>query len=333
MAYVKVTGYTDEEFNENVNRINKEIIQEFLTQRHLSAQTLKQYKSSTYIFAKWVTETKGKDVTFAQLRSRDALRFQNYLIDLGLSTSAIKLKRSVASSLYNFIELYFTDETGFENVRNIFNKAIPQVGNVKKKEKVPLTKSEVTEIKKVLEKNQDWQKLALFMVMYSTAGRRAEIVQLKSEVIEYSKYANKLGVEQDFYYSHKIRGKGKGAEGKEIRLMIGEEAMDAIRKWIIFRKENTGLSHEHIFTSYDKNKNELSQINVTTINAWVDKFGEIIGRKIHPHLIRATRSTDIVVDEGRDIRFAQKLLNHASSETTDKFYVIREEDDDMGDIF
>ena len=333
MAYVKITGYTDEEFEEKVNPVNKEIIGEFLTQRHLSEQTLKQYKSSVYIFAKWITESKGKDVTFAKLKSRDALRFQNYLIDLGLSTSAVKLKRSVVSSLFNFIEIYWTDEDGFENIRNIFNKAIPQVGNVKKKEKVPLTMKETAKIKKVLEENQEWQKLALFLTMYSTAGRRAEIVQLRSEIVDYNKYTNKAGVEQEFYYSHNIRGKGKGLEGKEIRLMIGEEAMEAIKKWITYRKEITGLSHEYIFTSYDKNKNEISNINVTTINAWVDKFGEIIGRKIHPHLIRATRSTDIVVNEGKDIRFAQSLLNHASSETTDKFYVIREEDDDMGDIF
>ena len=333
MTYVKITGYTDEEFKQKVNRINREVVDEFLTQRHLSQQTLKQYKSSVYIFAKWVTETKGEDVTFAQLKSRDALRFQNYLIDIGLSTSAIKLKRSVVSSLYNFIELYFSDDDGFENVRNIFNKAIPQVGSVKKKEKVPLSAKEIKKIKVTLEKEKEWQKLALFLTMYSSAGRRAEIAQLRTEIVEYPKAMNKEGVEQDFYLSHKIRGKGKGESGKEIRLMIGEEAMDAIKTWIKYRKEVTGLSSDYVFTSYDKKENELNLINVTTINAWVDKFGDIIGRKIHPHLIRATRSTNIVVDEGKDIRFAQKLLNHSSSETTDKYYVIREEEDDMGDIF
>lgn len=330
MAYVKVVGYTDEEFKEKVNPENQDIVDEFLSQRHLSKQTIKQYKSAIYIFSKWVVEER-RNAVFANLKAKDALRFQNYLIDQGLSTSAIKLKRSTVSSLYNYIEIYYSDE--YPNVRNIFNKAIPQVGSVKKKEKVPLNEKEKNMIKNTLAENEEWEKLAMFMLMYETAGRRAEILQLKSEIVEYSKFVNKLGEMQDYYITHKVRGKGKGLDGKEVKLLFGEEAMDALKKWLTYRKETTGQSHEYIFTTVDRQTKKLILMNVTTINAWVDKFGEIIGRKIHPHLIRATRSTDIVVNEGKDIKFAQKLLNHSSSETTDKYYVIREEDDDMSGLF
>lgn len=330
MAYIKITGYTDEEFEEKVCEENKEVIEEFLGQSHLSKQTLKQYKSAVYIFAKWVVENK-KNVPFANLKSRDALKFQNYLIDLGLSTSAIKFKRSVVSSLYNHIEIYWNDE--YPQVRNIFNKAIPQVGNVRKKEKVPLNAKELAKIEAKLRYDEKWEMLAMFLVLYDTAGRRAEVIQLKSEIAEYDYFTNKKGEVQNFYLSHKVRGKGKGLEGKSIKLMIGEKAMKAIRHWLKYRKETYGVDSEYIFTSWDYEKSELKQINVTTVNSWVDRFGEIIGRKINPHLIRATRATDIVVTEGKDIKFASHLLNHNDSSTTDKFYVIRDEDEDMGDLF
>lgn len=330
MSYIKVTGYTDEEFEEKVNDENKEIIEEFLDQAHLSKQTLKQYKSAVYIFAKWVVDNK-KNAPFAELKSRDALKFQNYMINLGLSTSAIKLKRSVVSSLYNHIEIYWGDE--YPQVRNIFNKAIPQVGNVRKKEKVPLTKQEILKIENHLKKNEKWEMLAMFLVLYDTAGRRAEVIQLKSEISNYGYFKNKKGEEKPFYMSHKIRGKGRGADGKEIQLILGEKAMKAIRHWLSYRREKFGEDNEYIFTSWDFETKKLKQINVTTVNSWVNKFGDIIERKINPHLIRATRATDIVVNEGKDIKYAQKLLSHSSSETTDKFYVIRDDEDDLDNLF
>jgi integrase len=260
-----------------------------------------------------------------ELKLRDGLKYQTYLSSLGLSSSAIKFKRSSVSSLCGFIEIFYNDE--YPLFRSIFNKNIPNPPSVKKKEVVVLSKEEVEKISSVLESKKEWQKLALFKTLYSTGCRRAEVIQLKTEIINYPKSKNKDGEEQNFYVSHFVRGKGRSTEGKPIKLLIGDDAMESIKKWLKERDDDC----EYIFTR--KTKDGHAQINVNTINNWVDEFGEIIGRKIHPHSIRKSRSTHIVVDDGLDIKVASKLLNHADSSTTDKFYVIRDDEDEYGDIF
>lgn len=321
----KLVGFDNEEFKEKVNPINQELVEDFLKQSHLSDQTLKQYKSGLNIFCKWVYD-ECKNAEIPSLKPRQALRFQNFLIDKGLSSSAIKFKRSAVSSLFNFIEVYWLDE--YPTCRNIFTKAIPNVSNKKVKEKIPLTKIELKILIDELRERNEYQKLAFLLVAYSSAGRRAEVIQLKKEIINYQEFKDKKGENKGFYLSHIVRGKGKGKGGKDIKLMISIEAMDAVKTWI----EETGENNcEYIFVS--KHGSEYKQISANTINLWVDYFGKIVGRKIFPHLLRASRSTHLVVDDGKDVRFAQKLLNHESSETTTNHYVIRDDSEDFGDIF
>lgn len=329
LAHKKIEEVTDAFWKNEVNEYNKELIEEFLSQQHLSPATLQQYESGLKIFAKWVHDfAKNKDIV--GLKARDALKYQNWLISKDLSSNAIKFKRSVVSSFCGFIELYYNDEHPM--FRNIFTKAIPNVAKANVKEKNPLTKQELELIIETLKKREEYQKLAFLLVAYSSAGRRAEVIQLKKEIVNYQTYKNKDGVDQKFYLSHVVRGKGRGKNGKDIRLMISKDAMNAIKKWIEVREQEVDIDGcEYIFVS--KAKDGYKQISLNTVNLWVDYFGDIIGRKINPHLIRASRSTHIVVDEGKDVRFAQRLLHHESSETTNKHYIIRDENEDLGDLF
>lgn len=325
MSRKKIDDVTEEFWEEEVDATNKELIEDFLSQRHLSPNTLKQYTSALKIFSKWAHDH-ARNLSIVKMKPRHALQYQDWLIDKGLSGHGIQMKRSAVSSLCNFIELYYSDE--YPSFRNIYTKAIPNVEKSASKEKIPLTESERNKIINTLKESGDLQKLAFFMTAYSTAGRRAELVQLKKEIANYDEYKNGEGKGQGFYLSHNVRGKGKGRGGKQIKLMIGKDAMEAIKDWLDYRGED---DCEFIFVS--NRGGEVKGITPNTVNLWVDSFGKIIGRKINPHLIRATRSTDIVVNEEKDVRFAQILLNHESSETTTKHYVIRDENEDLGDIF
>ena len=61
-------------------------------------------------------------------------------------------------------------------------------------------------------------------------------------------------------------------------------------------------------------------------------FEPIVGRRFHPHLLRESRATQMVVEEGMDIKLAQKLLGHESSETTE-IYIIRDNTDELDDLY
>ena len=332
MSQKKIEEVTDEFWENEVDEYNKQLIEEFLSQEHLSKQTLKQYTSALKIFAKWVHDNvvpKGK-MLIVNLKPRHALQYQNWLIKQGLSPSGIKFKRSAVSSLCGFIELYYGDE--HKDFRNIYSKAIPNVAKSAVKEKKPLTTKEINKLVTHLTKKEDWQKLAWVLFTYSTGCRREESRQLLTEISTYEKHKDKDGNNKPFYVTHSIRAKGKGKEGKVRKFAFDEKSMKAIKKWIEFRKTQVPNDDcSYVFVS--KSNGEYKQISANTFNLWCSQFSKILGgRPVHPHLFRSSRATNAVIEEGKDIKSVQKLLGHESSQTTE-IYVVRDDSDDLDDLF
>lgn len=329
MSYRKVFGFTNEEYRELVHEDDQELVDDFLEQQsHLSDQTLKQYRSSLMIFLKW-NHDKNKNKELTELKPRDGLRFQNYLLNEGLGTSAIKLRRSTVSSFYGYLEVFWSDE--YPDVRNIYSKAVPSVGSVKKKEKDPLTLNEIAKITEALEEREEWQKLAYFWFSIGSGARREEVRQVLREVADYDKFV-KDGDEKNYYLTNKVRAKGKGREGKVRRHYITEEAMEYIQKWVRFRESNYDFDdNEHLFVTVNVSGEKVNQISASTFNVWCNEFSEYIdGKKVYPHLLRTTRAT-LLSDEGVDIRAIQKLLGHEDASTT-SIYIISD-NDEIDDIF
>ena len=294
----------------------------------MSDQTLKQYRSSLMIFLKW-NHDKNRNKELTELKPRDGLRFQNYLLNKGLGTSAIKLRRSTVSSFYGYLEVFWSDE--YPDVRNIYSKAVPSVGSIKKKEKEPLTLNEIAKITGALEEKEEWQKLAYFWFSIGSGARREEVRQVLKEVADYDKFV-KDGEEKNYYLTNKVRAKGKGREGKVRRHYITEEAMEYIQKWVRFREDNYDFDdNEHLFVTVNVSGEKVNQISASTFNVWCNEFSEYIdGKRVHPHLLRTTRAT-LLSDEGVDIRAIQKLLGHEDASTT-SIYIISD-NDEIDDIF
>jgi site-specific recombinase XerD len=332
MAQKKIEEVSKEFWENEIDEENRMLIEEFLQQQHLSPATLKQYESGLKIFAKWVHDfclPKGKK-KIVELKPRDALKYQNWLISKGLSPNAIKFKRSSVSSLCGYIEVYYGDD--YKDFRNIFTKAIPNVAKSAVKEKQPLTAKEIDKLIKELENREEWQKLAYVLFTYITGCRREEARQLLVEVSTYNKHKDKQGSEKAYYVTHSIRAKGKGREGKVRKFKFDEKAMEAIKKWIDYRASQVENDDcEFIFVS--KSKDKYRQISANTFNLWCEEFSEILGgRPVHPHLFRSSRATIAVVEEGKDIKSVQKLLGHNSSQTTE-IYVVRDDADLDDDLY
>lgn len=332
MSRKKIEEVTDEIWDNEIDEENKMLIEEFLQQQHLSPATLKQYESGLKIFAKWVHDfclPKGKKKIY-DLKPRDALKYQNWLISKELSPNAIKFKRSTVSSLCGYIEVYYGED--YKDFRNIFTKAIPNVAKSNVKEKIPLTSKEIETIVNELIKRGDLQKLAYVYFTYITGCRREESRQLLKEVVDYELLKDKDGKNKNFYSTHNIRAKGRGKEGKVRKFAFDQKAMDAIRAWVKYRSEQVENDDcPYVFVS--KHKDGYRQISANTFNLWCEYFSKIIGGKpVHPHLFRSSRATNAVVDEGKDIKSVQKLLGHESSQTTE-IYVVRDTTDDLDELF
>jgi len=255
------------------------------------------------------------------------LKYQNFLVKNGLSSSAIKFKRSAVSSLNGYVETYYSDK--YTTFRNYITKAISNPPPVFVNEKEPLTLDEYDLLCKTLEKQEMWQQLAYLKFSFATGCRRAEARQLLKEVVLYEpKVLQNDGTEIKTYFTHSIRCKGRGVAGKIRKLQFDEEAMLAIKKWMEVRGED---DCPYVFVA--KLNGQYKQVGEGTFNSWsTNYFEKITGKRFHPHLIRETRATTLVVEKGKDIKSAQSLLGHKSSTTTE-IYVIRKDEDDADEAF
>ena len=316
----KLPDVTDQEW-QDCHEWNKKITKEFLEQGHLSPKTLNQYESALRIFFRWTKEN-CENKPLYDLKPRDALRYQNFLINRNLSSSAVKFKRSAVSSLCGYIELYYIDE--YPLFRNIYNKKIPNPAKSFLHEKQPLSQDEYKLLISELKKKGKLQQVAYIEFTYSSGCRRAEVRQLLKEIINYETIKDK-----NYYLTHAVRCKGKGREGSVRKLQYDTTALQAIKAWLEFRGND---DCPYVFATKGDN-GKFQQVNETTFNKWCTQmFSKIVGRRVHPHQFREQRATDLVVGEGKDIKTAQALLGHKDSSTTE-IYVIRDSSDDLDGAF
>ena len=336
MKIKRLPPITDEEWM-LCNEFNRKLRDEFIANStELSPQTIRTYKSNLAIWFNWVRENlNNKKQT--DIRSIEYLRYQNWLVNRGVSSSDVESKRSAISSLNNYILLYY--ELEYPTFRNFINKGVKKPEKSFVNEKVPPTKEELQiMIEKLEESNikDKYMKIAYLKYTFETGCRRGETVQLEKDIVNAEPVIktiivkNEDGTEEEkevkYYWTNKCRCKGKGRTGKIRRFKISDYSMDAIKKWLEVRGED---DCPYVFaTRYDGN---IQQVSPTTFNNWASGiFTELLGRRFHPHALREARATSIVVEEGRDIKAAQRLLGHESSTTTE-IYVIKDDDDDETD--
>lgn len=323
---VKIEDVTEENWI-LVNPENRKITEEFLREStQLSPQTLKQYNSALRIYFNWIREN-ANNKPFYQIKARDYLMYQNFLVRNNMSSSGIKFKRSAVSSLNNYVELYYAEE--YKDFRQYITKAIATPPPTFVNEKNPLTLQEYDNLCSKLEEKNLWQILAYVKFSFATGARRGEVRQLLKEIVEYEpKIISTENGDVKTYSTHPIRCKGKGFLGKVRKLQFDESAMESIKKWLSIRGDD---DCKYVFAL--KSNGEYYQVGETTFNSWANNYIEpIIGRRFHPHLLRETRATTLVVEQGKDIKTAQKLLDHKSSTTTE-IYVIRKDEEDADDAF
>lgn len=331
----KLPPITDAEWAE-VNEWNRFILDDFLSNStELSPKSLKAYHSNLRIFFIWVKDNlNNKQLT--DIKSLEYKRYQNWLVNRDCSSADVCNKRAAISSLNNYVELYYGDE--FPMFRNFINKSIKRPPPSFVHEKEPLTKAEFNHLIAVLEERGEWQKIAYLKFTLETGCRRAESAQITKDLVNAEPIVKERSVVDDDgnesivkivqYRTPLIRCKGKGKTGKQRRLVFGQESMDAFKKWLDVRGDDACPA---MFVT--KHRGEICVAQPETFNSWATKtFTPIVGRRFHPHLLRESRATQAVVEEGKNITAVQKLLGHESSETT-QIYVIRDDSDDMDELF
>ena len=307
---------------DSINKDNKELVEEFLSiNKQLSKETLKQYTSGLRQFFLWVYQNLN-DKPFYKITKRDFLKYTGFLIDRGLSSSAIGFKKSAVSSFCNYIENIVADEMEeCKNFRN-FTRGLPSIPKNHTYEKVAISEEEYQLILEVLESEENYLAMAWVATAYNVGARRAELIQFKTEITDYP-----LG-DKNYVLSHIVRGKGKSFDGKPLVFMINIKALDYMKMWI----EKRDFKSEYIFAFKTKNGSKIIGIDWAN-NLCQDKLSKIVGRRITVHNFKASCITHLL-ESGTDMKVVSKwVAHHESIETTSNFYDLRDFEEEKDKIF
>lgn len=306
-----------------------------MTTNLIFLQKLVQLINQDYVyFFKYVKDYLG-DKDFTKIKKKEFQKYLNWLTNRGMSDSAIKFKKSCVSAFCNYVMMMYEEE--LPTFRN-FTTGLKVVQTGYVHEKLPLTPDEYVALCQELEKCEEWQKLAYLVFSYSTGCRRAEARQLLKEVVDYPAKEKKIKIiDEDGkeveatskqYQTHNIRCKGHSIVGKVRKLKFGEDAMHWIKKWLEVRGDD---DCPYVFVIKQKN-GETRQVGEGTFNDWCSGlFTKIVGRRVHPHLFRESRATNLVVYEHKSAEVAQKLLGHEDVSTTKNHYIIQDDSNDESD--
>lgn len=322
----KVDIISDEMWKE-VNEQNRFIVDEYFeSSQELSKETIKQYASGLRIFFYWVKE-KVKNKPLYEIKKSDFIKYRSYLINRGLSSKALNLKKSAVSSLCNFIENIFCEENEeYDNFRN-FTRGLPPLPKNQVYDKIKVTEEDYHLMMDTLEKEKNYLGMAWTAVAMQMGGRRSELVQLKSEIVDYPYQINSKGEIKKYRYSHIVKGKGRGRDGKPLKFMINDEAIKYMKLWL----DNRGYEHEYIFTT--KYKGEFRALSKTWANEFCkNKLSQIVGRRINPHLFKASCIT-FLLEQGHDMKTVSKHIAHHDSVETTAIYDLRTDEDEKDGIY
>lgn len=265
-------------------------LQEYLNiERNFSNNTIISYKKAFQLLVEYLIKKKSfklKDVTFTNVTREIIIDFLDYLeIE---KKNSIRTRNQRLAAIKSFYQYCAIDE--IDNIDNI--KKILSIHSKKGTKKIVdfLTEEEV----KIIFDNIDVslkkgkRNLTLLVLLYDTAARASEIINLK---------VNDIHLEEKYIV---LEGKGKKKRIVPI--------MEQTKILLISYLNSFDIKSGYLFQNKNNKMNERFIRDV--INAC-----NILEKKISPHTFRHTRAVHLL-DKGVNIVYIQELLGHSSINTT-----------------
>lgn len=318
----KAEDVTEEMWNQ-VRKEHRELVEEYVDiSTHLAPVTKKQYLSGLRHFFWWVHEVLN-DKPLQKISKRDFMRYMSFMQGRGLSSSGMQFKKSAVSAFNIHIEnIIAEDDPDIYGTFRNFTKGLQPIPKNQVYSKEVITKDDYKLMINTLLDDENYLAVAWVATAFNVGARRAEILKLKTEILDYN-----IPEGQNYVTSHTLMGKGKGG-GKPIEYMINREALKYMQLWI----DKRGYDHEYIFTV------KYSGVMDVVSNSWAntlctDVLSDIIGRRINPHIFKSSCITNLL-EEGVDMNLVSKFVaQHNDIATTSTFYDLRNFEDEKSQIF
>lgn len=270
--------------------LSKFLKEHLVIEINASPKTIKSYKTTFKLLVEYLANEKDMkltDITFANVTRDIILDFLKSLEEKGNSIRTRNQRLAAIKSFYNFCAL--------EEIENIEN--INKVLSIKAKKFLKplqdyLTEEETKELFDSIDTSTYIGKrnLLILVLLYDTAARASEIINLKLENINLEE--------------KQITLIGKGNKARIVPIMENTKQMLAS----YMQKTN---NQTYLF----ENKNH-KVFNQTFINDILYDLSS--NKKLTPHMFRRSRATHLL-NKGVNMLYIKELLGHESIATTEDY--------------
>ena len=285
--------------NKNFSYYLSRFLKEYLVvELNVSNNTIRSYKKTFSLLIEFLVNNKKmalSKINFNTVTREMILDFLNYLENERKNT--IQTRNQRLGAIKSFYQYCAIEE--IENIENI-NKILA-IRAKKFEEKVIdyLTEEELKTLFDSIDTSSKFGRrdLVLLTLLYDTAARASEIIDIKLEDINLE---NKSII---------LHGKGK----KQRIVPIMKETKELLLHYL----EEFNIQGGYLFN------NKGNKYSKNFIQKVCYKYQGKINKNLTPHIFRHTRAVHLL-DHGVNIVYIQELLGHTCIETTQRYAKVRE---------
>lgn len=277
-----------------------------INKRNISQNTISSYADTFKLFLKYFDLTKkkpGNRINLEDLTKENIIDFLNWLeIERNVTISSRNVRLAAIHSFIKYIQL--EDPIHLNEYKKILS-----IKN-KKSKTLEIPYLSINQVKAILNcpdstTNQGFRDKVLLTVLYDTAARVEELINLKYEDIRLDKPTT-------------VKLRGKGNKNRIVPIMGNTSLL--LQEYINFSKtkNNTIPNQEYLFTNRSHSKLTKAGIGCI-INKYVEQLNlkeKTITIKVHPHTFRHSKAVHLL-ESGVELIYIRDFLGHSSVKTTE----------------
>lgn len=312
-----------------INPENLQLIEEFMDYYEATDHTeksLKVTRSNLNIFFVWLME-KGRNKDFCNVKKKDILAFQSYLVKEGLSPARIRALKSSLSSLSKYIEDILDEEEKWEGFRNIVNK-VPSPVLSPVREKTMLNDDQVVEVLNALVEKKKYQHACALALAWCSGSRKAELLRFKMSYIN----DKNLRFGGNLYMTPEpIKTKGRGKQGKLLEKYILADKFKPYFDLWQEERERMGVPSTMDEMFITKHGDTFVPMQESHLDSYAKTFSRMFGCHFYFHCMRHACCTGML-RAGLSAQQVCLLFGWASVDMVN-VYDDRSKDEIIGDLF